>query len=75
MQCIVIFSDDLRNNILDFRRMKGRVENDIFCTGHIIGQRTFECLLCFEIKAFVTNWMYVYDRISILFLEIIFHVI
>ena len=53
--------------------MKGRVEDDIFCTGHIIGQRIFDLLLGFDIRAFVTNWMY--DRIKILFLEIIFHVI
>ena len=63
----------MRSKILDFRRMEGRVENDFFCTGHIIGQRIFDLLLGFDIRAFVTNWMY--DRISILFLEIIFHVI
>ena len=45
------FSDDLRSKILDFRRMKGRVENDIFCTGHI-KQCIFDWLLGFDIRAF-----------------------
>ena len=44
--------------IIDFRRMKGRVENDIFCTGHI-KQCIFDWLLGFDIR--VTNFCYKLD--------------